>query len=525
MTVSNPTYITKSKHGVYYFQLLVPDGVARKVGIRSNRYIRSLRTKDKRVALAKARKIQSRFHFLVMSTSKDKIKNQLDTLFEEDEQSKELAEIARRDELIHIAYFVDRRYDQVEPKTNLAWSMFFDELTQQEQEALKYVADNDINLRDYDSKFGSNAESNSIVYVKEKPELRPISLDGLAQKYLKHRETSGCNARTIALYADQIKIFQAIVNVVEASDLDEDAVDRYVEGLSKFPAYYKTGKYKHLSVSEVLNLNLTEGLLSKSSMKTYSTNIKAFLDWSIKSKYVAAGVSVPLEGVFKHFDRDSYKPFSKQDLESLFISTPYMKGEIRKASSYWVPIIGLFTGARQNEICQLACSDIKSETVVSEKVYYFDFNDEDDKSLKGKSSKRKVPMHPILIKLGFVEFVGRQVAQGKTRVFHELKKDTKGKYNDAFQKWFARHREKCGVENKDGSKKVFHSFRHTVITHLRNEAPDIPLENVKDVVGHANVGVTLSVYAPVLSMERKHEIIKRINFGLNFDQIRRWTKT
>lgn len=522
MAVSNPTYITKSKHGVYYFQLLVSKAISDKVGIQSSRYTRSLKTKDKRVALAKAKKIQSRFHFIVMNNGKDKVKNQLDALFEEDEHSIGLADIARQDELIHTAYFVDKRYEQIEPKTDVAYSMFFDALTLYEQEAMQFVADNGIVLADY-----GNSSSSQVVYVakSEIADLRQIGFDELAEKYLKHCKLNDVGARSLIMYRDQIQMFRDIIQVSKPSELDEDALDRYVDGLSKFPANRNKGVFKNKTVNEILDMNLTEGILAKSSMKGYSTNVKAFVEWAIRSKYCREGISIALKGVFKNATNDSYKPFADDEIVSLFLSEPFIKGTIRKPSSYWITIIGLFTGARQNEICQLAISDIKTEKVGGDRIYCFDFNDEDYKSQKNKSSKRKVPIHPELIKLGFIEFVERQRVKGKSRIFHDLKMDSKGKFNDPYQKWFRRHRIKCGVESKEGAKKVFHSFRHTLITQLRNHPSGIPIENIREVVGHANKSTILTVYAPELSMAKKWEIVLKIKFDIDFGEIRRWTIT
>jgi integrase len=46
------------------------------------------------------------------------------------------------------------------------------------------------------------------------------------------------------------------------------------------------------------------------------------------------------------------KTFSTDDLKKLFESVEYQKG-FREPFQYWVPIIGLYTGARLEEICRL----------------------------------------------------------------------------------------------------------------------------------------------------------------------------
>ena len=64
---------------------------------------------------------------------------------------------------------------------------------------------------------------------------------------------------------------------------------------------------------------------------------------------------------------------------------------------YWIPLIGLFTGMRINEICQLRIDDVYKDG----KNYVFNIVESKDTQLKSNSSERIIPVHPHLIKLGF----------------------------------------------------------------------------------------------------------------------------
>ena len=70
---------------------------------------------------------------------------------------------------------------------------------------------------------------------------------------------------------------------------------------------------------------------------------------------------------------------------------------------YWLPLLGLYTGARVNEVCQLnpQC-DIKEDGG----IWFMEFSGQTDgderivKRVKNAVSRRKVPIHPVLLELG-----------------------------------------------------------------------------------------------------------------------------
>jgi integrase len=142
----------------------------------------------------------------------------------------------------------------------------------------------------------------------------------------------------------------------------------------------------------------------------------------------------------------------------LFNNDYYFRNKHRKASQYWIPLLGLFTGARINELCQLYVSDIKEV----DGVWVVDINGEGSKKLKSLNAQRQVPIHSILInQLKFLEYVEK--LRGKEiRSFLELKESRDG-YSQGFSKWFNRtFKNNVNVGQLEAEQKNFHSFRHTL---------------------------------------------------------------
>lgn len=74
-----------------------------------------------------------------------------------------------------------------------------------------------------------------------------------------------------------------------------------------------------------------------------------------------------------------------------------------------------------------------------------------DKRLKTKQSKRDVPIHPELKRIGFLEFVAvRRKDHALNRLFPQLSAGRTGYFSNSFSKWIARF-----VENAVRHSKIF----------------------------------------------------------------------
>ena len=94
--------------------------------------------------------------------------------------------------------------------------------------------------------------------------------------------------------------------------------------------------------------------------------------------------------------------FSKEELKVIFSEKMFTEKICYKNeySRFWLPILSLYTGERINEVAQLRACDFKKENY----IYYINIIESEYTSVKTKSSIRKIPLHPDLVKIGFVKY-------------------------------------------------------------------------------------------------------------------------
>ena len=96
-------------------------------------------------------------------------------------------------------------------------------------------------------------------------------------------------------------------------------------------------------------------------------------------------------------------------------------------------------------------------------MHYFHITNEgESQSLKNDGSKRRVPVHSDLIRIGFLEYVATLRKQKCTRLFPKLQKGENG-FGKTVGKWFSQFIRSLGITDPAI---VLHSARHTVTTRL-----------------------------------------------------------
>lgn len=200
------------------------------------------------------------------------------------------------------------------------------------------------------------------------------------------------------------------------------------------------------------------------------------------------------EGVVNHFAGLKLQRAKEVNSRSGYTAEERRKfigwAEQQEPHRRWIALLGLFTGARANEICQLYADDVQQV----DGIWCLNIrNGRPDQKLKTVNSARLVPLHRHLIQSGFIEFVkGR--AGG--RLFPELPHRQDG-YSHLWGQWFSRHR----PVDKD-----FHSLRHTVGTALKDHG--VPLQYAAAILGHTNGAISYDRYGGDVSLEKLKEVIE-----------------
>ena len=257
----------------------------------------------------------------------------------------------------------------------------------------------------------------------------------------------------------------------------------------------KLAKFKTLPYSKLKERELTEDeKLAFDTKKKKISTIKQMFDIAIDERYGYIEKNYAEAFVLKpnKKTKKSVKPrhpLKPENLQKLFSSKIYTtkKEQILKykPEQYWIPIIALYTGMRENEICQLYVEDVQSEVISTGKtVYYFDVNDDKDKHIKNQNARRKVPLHPKLIELGFMEYYN-SIKNKQERLWSNLRlHPTEKRYATDYSKNFMKYFRKHVTIEKD---QVFHSFRHSVGDQLLKNAVKhrLPKALMNQILGHA----------------------------------------
>ncbi|MDO8388520.1 MAG: site-specific integrase [Polaromonas sp.] len=211
--------------------------------------------------------------------------------------------------------------------------------------------------------------------------------------------------------------------------------------------------------------------------------------------------------------------FSPDELSLIFNASWFKsgKGELTKVGTYrefspfryWLPLLGVYAGARINELCQLRLEDVCKTDAGT---WYIDINENTaDKSLKRQKdtgtcwSKRKVPLHPALIDLGFIAWCERLREEGFKRVFPELSWNAKTHYAKEPIRAMSEFFFSLGMP-RDNTK-VFHSFRHGFNNAIAK--PTCTPEWRKRLMGHEpGAGVNEQSYLADPTPDESIEVIK-----------------
>lgn len=324
-------------------------------------------------------------------------------------------------------------------------------------------------------------------------------------------------------------LLEAVIGNIPTNQITKNHIGDFVKVLLVYPSNKnKKVEYSYLSPSDFLNIETpNEDRLSSVSQKKYLTNIGTFLRWLKSTDHTAIDLDAPLKAVKLSKVRASEQKsiFTPDDLRKLLNSKDYVQGLHNTASKFWVPLIAIYTGARLNEICQLSCSDVIEHAGTGRWV--FDFNENDDvpfKSLKRPHHERLVPVHKKLIELGFIDYVNL-LKKKHVRLFPELTyKRDENKYANDIQRWFNRtyiNKKNCNITTPRTS---FHSFRHTVITHL-STVHNITENQVAAGFGQtAKGGVYETRYSKHNAFDKYAKYFDLINFDDCYDskRIRNW---
>ncbi|WP_437871374.1 DUF6538 domain-containing protein [Methylorubrum extorquens] len=364
--------------------------------------------------------------------------------------------------------------------------------------------------------------------ARPRPATAPL-LSTVTEPFITDQIASGAWERQTAAQARAtFRLLTDICGDLPLRDYTRQDAGRFKEQLQRLPSDYgKASAYRGLSVAQIIvryDGQATAGRTAPITAKTIKRHFSA-----LSALWTAAEAKGEVEAnIFVGFrfgagkraveERDLWET---PELAKLFAS-PVWSGcasETRRAEpgslilrdeKFWLPLIAVFSGMRQEEICQLSLDDIRQV----EGVWFFDLNARDGRMLKNATAARRVPIHDELIRLGLLDQMVQLRGRGETRLFPLLKAGgADGRLGHAFAKWFTRYRREIGL---DRAKLVFHSFRHTATT-LMHEA-DVQTAIIDRVTGHTTPGETAR-YTKRTTLRQLQAAINAIVIGVDLSHL------
>lgn len=334
-------------------------------------------------------------------------------------------------------------------------------------------------------------------------------------KVLNDGDTRGVR-HTIKAYRAIMGRFIELFGDVPVKKIDRAMVRDYRAFLAQMPM--RGEGIRGLSAKELIEKAKVEGLplLAAPTVRNKLRALSAVLSHGLRlglideNPVLASGVGrAAAKAAGKGKRGVSTKPdYSQAELQSIFTSPIFSPGGWQSPRAdfgkawYWMPLLLYYTGARREELAQLAVRDVQTseEGIAFLSIMATPDEDDGERGVKTEGSRRFIPVHPHLLELGFMTYVASVPIDGQ--LFPLLKASPDGYYGTNFGKRWATYLRETVELTSTAS--PAHGFRHTFKTLCRQVG--IP-EDVHDAItGHAGTSRVARDYGSMPLVRKAVEI-------------------
>lgn len=245
----------------------------------------------------------------------------------------------------------------------------------------------------------------------------------------------------------------------------------------------------------------------------YLALLKSIFKWAVQEQWMEANPLAGLTVADPVADEDKRDPFTVEQLRVLFGQDPWRPRDDDPAGRpgrFWVPLLCLFQGLRLSEAAGLRVEDVGERDGFPMMV----MRGFEVRKLKTESSRGEIPIHPELIRIGFLEHVRARRRAGESMLFPDVRVNANGKMGAKLGEWFSKLVKKRGLV---GTKLGMHSFRHNFEDRLREAEL---AERTALALARRQESGSSKTYGHGLSMRRKSEAIAKIVYpGLDLSHL------
>jgi integrase len=330
--------------------------------------------------------------------------------------------------------------------------------------------------------------------------------------------------------------FLEVVGDISIKQLRQSHVKDFLLMVQKLPPRWAEMRRKEkLTIRDMAKDSWDTCIAAATYEGSYRASLHTFIE-SAKRNWQDIGFPTTLTTDFAYEGQRKKAEFKQRALRLDEIRLIFFNDRMEKilrsptqVHKFWLLAIGLYTGARVREICQV---NPQIDYGCQANIWWLRLTDEpgvkpDPAVVKSvKTQPRTIPMHAELVRLGLPDYLDRLKASGARRLFPEWA-PTEGNAGAAPAKWVANYLRSIGLHgaaNASGNAvRGSHAFRHTLLTYGRKnhvklrcisghrEASDnavadgyeddtilLSLPTMADLLAKLDYGVVLPVPVPAL---------------------------
>jgi integrase len=340
----------------------------------------------------------------------------------------------------------------------------------------------------------------------ERPPTEGKTLRDAFAGWKKQRERS---SGTLTEWERAIELFIQLHRDLPVANITRDHARTFREALQDVP-WPRPGELAKMTLPELIEWRRTHPnapRLSSRSVNKQLGGVQAIVNWARENGMIPEPLWVdPFSNMRVDEDDPEGGPFEPDELRALFASPIFAAGERPEGGqgdvAFWLPLLALFTGARRAELTMLKGIDISKDETTGRSAVAIYADKGAGKSVKTIGSARTIPVHPELVRLGFLDFVETARKGGSDAWLFPAVSPARSTGPAGWTKWFRRYLDKLGIIDK---RKGLHSLRHNFKDALR--AAGIAEDLNDALTGHTNQTVGRSYGARARHAKEHHKVI------------------
>jgi integrase len=389
------------------------------------------------------------------------------------------------------------------------------------------------------------ANADAVPLAPAKPLLSVVEED-----YFVHRATvADATHQVMGQERGTLRRFREVLGDRPVNAYGRGDITRFLGTLRRLPKTYgKSPRDKDRSLAEIIADADRKGAerLSDKTLKRHLSALSQFYRVCFDKEYITETEWKSLVGHHTFRDdgpaRDQRDLWLPEELVKLFDS-PVWRGchavyrsqpgpHIIRDWRFWLPVLALFHGARLEEFADLSRADLKCDgNTWSLRIQEgedrrlgkrdWDGRMAQGRRLKNSTATRVVPLHPELVRLGFLQHVAAIAPYPDDPLFPDLQPQGKDrKRGTRVTRWFVEYRKAIGVFREGVA---MHAFRHTANTRLRDAMRSRQDERIINyMLGHiaADGGEGAIRYDKGPQLKAAAKVLARLRFEeLNFTHL------